>query len=412
MPMNFHDLMLATIRGEGCPRIPWVPRLDLWYRANSRAGTLPPQFRGFRGNPGATLPQIVAQIGAGFHAIIPDFKADPDPAAEQDRALGLYNLSCMPYRTVLRNVKRTVRLEGERTFTTYRCSAGTVDTVVLYDQSMQRAGITISHIDRYAINTPQDMDVVGCIFDNAEVVPNYEGYAAYARQVGAQGLAAGFVSLAASPMHLVMRELMPLEAFFFATQDCPAELNRLVERIAGYWEKVLNICVTAPAELFLLGANYDARVTYPPLFDEHIRPWLQRFGTMLHERGKFLLTHTDGENLGLLDLYVQSGFDVADSICPKPMTQLDIAQVRQAFAGHGITIMGGIPSVALLRDSMSDSQFAAFLDEFFTQIGRGDHLILGISDTTPPAADFARLLEIGRRIEQFGPVPAARKPGA
>jgi hypothetical protein len=53
---------------------------------------------------------------------------------------------------------------------------------------------------------------------------------------------------------------------------------------------------------------------------------------------------------------------------------------------------------------MSDRQFAEFLDRFFEDIGRGDHLILGISDTTPPAADFRRLLHIGRRVEAFGPV--------
>jgi hypothetical protein len=41
---------------------------------------------------------------------------------------------------------------------------------------------------------------------------------------------------------------------------------------------------------------------------------------------------------------------------------------------------------------------------FFAELGTGDHLILGISDTTPPAADYARLKEIARRAEAFGPV--------
>ena len=77
--------------------------------------------------------------------------------------------------------------------------------------------------------------------------------------------------------------------------------------------------------------------------------------------------------------------------------------VRDFFDGR-ITIMGGIPSIALLPQSMSERAFDAFLDEFFDDIGRGDHLILGISDTTPPAADFGRVLKIGRRVEAFGPV--------
>ncbi|HUW57804.1 MAG TPA: hypothetical protein VMZ92_14280, partial [Planctomycetota bacterium] len=92
-----------------------------------------------------------------------------------------------------------------------------------------------------------------------------------------------------------------------------------------------------------------------------------------------------------------------DSICPAPMTKLTFAEVRDAFAGR-VTIMGGIPSVALLTESMSDAEFERFLDGFFEAVGRGDHLILGISDTTPPAADFDRLLEIGARVDAFGPV--------
>jgi hypothetical protein len=124
---------------------------------------------------------------------------------------------------------------------------------------------------------------------------------------------------------------------------------------------------------------------------------------MLHVNNKFLLTHTDGENTGLLDCYLESEIDVADSICPAPMTKLTLKEVRDHFRSR-ITIMGGIPSVCLLRDSMPDGIFEAYLDGFFSDLGSGDHLILGISDTTPPAADFERIKKIGERVRLFGPV--------
>ena len=83
------------------------------------------------------------------------------------------------------------------------------------------------------------------------------------------------------------------------------------------------------------------------------------------------------------------------------MTSLSFQEVREAF-GERITIMGGIPSVALVPASMNDLQFERFLEDFFAQIGSGRRLILGISDTTPPGADFKRLQRIARRIEEFG----------
>ncbi len=38
--------VLAALRGELVDRLPYVPRLDLWYLANSTAGTLPKQYVG------------------------------------------------------------------------------------------------------------------------------------------------------------------------------------------------------------------------------------------------------------------------------------------------------------------------------------------------------------------------------
>jgi hypothetical protein len=396
--MDFKQAMLATIRGEPTPLIPWVPRLDLWYRANQLAGTLP------KGYEGAPLAEIAAGLQAGMHAIVPNFK-DPDPrSSEVDRGLGVYNLRCMPFRVVFQDVQRSIALDGDRTTVEYRTPKGTIRTVTVYDAGMKRDGITISHVVEHAFKRPADYEALGYLFRHARVEPNYEGYREYAESIGNKGLAAGFLSLAASPMHLIQRELMPLDLFFYEMNDHPDELAALADQIGFCWERMLAVAADCPAEIFLLGANYDARFTYPPFFASHIRPWLKRFADMLHSRGKLLLTHTDGENAGLLEHYVQSGLDVADSICPAPMTSLTFRQTRDAFDGSGITIMGGIPSIALLPQSMPDREFEHFLDQFFEDIGRGDRLILGISDTTPPAADFRRLQAIGRRVQQFGEV--------
>jgi len=392
--------MLAAIRGEPTERIPWAPRLDLWYKANRLAGTLPDGYRN------ASLTEFTDDLGIGFHAVIPDYRDLRAPDDDVDRALGIYNIHTMPCRTVLENVERNVRVEGDRTHVEYVTPVGSITTTFIYTEAMRRAGITITHVEEYAFKGPDDYAPLGYLFENIRVEPNDDGYAAFATRVGDRGLAVGYISAAASPMHLIQRELMPLDLFFYEMYDHPDELAHLAERIGTHWDRLLQTAADSPAEVLLLGTNYDATVQYPPLFDEHIRPGLRRFADMLHARGKFLLTHTDGENSGLLEHYLASGFDVADSICPAPMTKLSFREVRDHFAGR-ITIMGGIPSVALLSESMSERDFDAFVDGFFEDVGRGDHLILGISDTTPPAAAFNRILKIGERVEAFGPVEPA-----
>ena len=392
--MNNKQRMLAVIKGEPVDRIPYAPRLDLWYRANQRAGTLPAKYKN------ASLVEMVDDLDMGFHAVVPNFRDLRHPQDDADRALGVYDLWTMPYRSVLENVQRSVRVQGDRTFVEYKTPVGNISTAVLYDENMRKAGISITHTEEYAFKSTDDYKALGYIFENMRVEGNYDGYLEFADQVGDRGLAVGFVSLAGSPMHLIQRELMPMELFFYEMHDHADELSLLAEQIELYWDRMREAANNCPAEVALVGANYDASVTYPPFFEQHIGPWLKKYAQSLHAKGKYLLTHTDGENTGLLEHYLNSEIDIADSICPEPMTKLTFKQVRDIFQGK-ITIMGGIPAVTLLKSSMSDEDFERFLDEFFAMIGQGDHLILGISDTTPPAAEFNRLLQIKDRIERF-----------
>jgi len=391
------ERMLSALRGESTDRMPWAPRLDLWYDANRRAGALPAKYRD------ASLRDITDDLDFGYHAIVPHFKDLRDPLDDVHRALGIYNLWTMPYATRLQNVEVSVRTDGDRTHVAYRTPVGTVTTTVVYDESMRRAGASITHVSEHAVKSHEDYAVIRHLFENAEVLPNDAGYQEFADQVGDRGIAAGFLSLAGSPMHLLQREIMPLELFFYELYDHPRELAECAEGIGAYFERIFDVTARSGADVLFLGANYDAGVTHPPFFREHVLPWLRRFAGMLHARGKFLLTHTDGENTGLLDCYLDSEIDVADSICPTPMTKRTLQEVRDHFRGR-ISIMGGIPAICLLKTSMSDDDFAAHLDGVFSDLGAGDHLILGISDTTQPAADFERIKMIGRRVRAFGPV--------
>ena len=111
----------------------------------------------------------------------------------------------------------------------------------------------------------------------------------------------------------------------------------------------------------------------------------------------------------LLDKYVRAGFDIADSICPYPLTKITLKETRDVFQNK-ITIWGGIPSTALLKESTSDAEFYQIVDDTMEAIGTGDHMIISVADTLPPAADFDRLLYLKKKVSEFGPVtPAAAK---
>jgi hypothetical protein len=397
--MTNKERMLKAARGEWADQLPWVPRIDLWHNSNSMRGSLPKPFK-----QDTTLDEVADYIGGGYHKVVPEFLKVRTPDDNIDRGLGIYRLWGMAYRPELVGVDREVKKEGDVTHVTYHTPVGSVSCKILYTEEMKRAGASITWISEHVLKEPKDYKTVGYIFNNMVLHPDYENYREYQNQVGEKGYAAAFANLASSPMHHIMKEFLDPTKFYLELYDHPKELQQLCEDMEPYYDKVFRILADSPAEVIFSGGNYDEMITYPPFFKDHIMPHLQKLADILHPRGKLLQTHCDGENKGLLDLLAESGMDVAEAICPQPMTKVTVTDVKKAFKGK-VTIFGGIPSVILLEESMPDDVFEAFMKNLFREIAPGDRFILGISDTTPPDAKFERLLRITEMTEEWGKLP-------
>ncbi len=388
--MTDKQRLLAACRGEVPDRLPWVPRLDLWYQARRRAGTLPPQFAGM------TLREITEAMGVGYHAVVPDFQDLRSPEDAVDRCLGISRLRTMPIEMRLRAVDREVRVEGDTTRVRYHTPAGTVSCAFRYTEEMRRSGITISWIEEPVLKGPEDIPALMHIFANVEVAPAYDQYREWQRWVGESGLAVAYGNSGASPMHHILHDLMDPTAFFLALHDYPERLAVLAESMEQWFRSMFAALVQSPAEVVFVGGNYDEMITYPPFFEQHILPWLQELSALAHRHGKLLLTHTDGENTALLPLYRQAGFDIADSLCPAPMTKLTLARAIEELPG--VTIWGGIPSIAVVARAMGEADFGRLLDATLSLALGRPHLILSIADTMPADGSFERVLKITKRV--------------
>jgi hypothetical protein len=102
------------------------------------------------------------------------------------------------------------------------------------------------------------------------------------------------------------------------------------------------------------------------------------------------MTHTDGESRKLLALFLESGFDVADSVCPYPMTSVHLDEFLATFENR-ITVMGGIPAVLLCPDSASMEDCRSFIRQLRERHGRRTRFIAGVSDMVTADCDWDRL---------------------
>jgi hypothetical protein len=389
--MTHRERILAAIRGEVPDRLPWVPRLEFWHRTRLRQSTLPPELRSL------TLTEIAERLGVGCYASIPDFTDGTDENAMIDRTLGLFRIPVMPYRLILEDVDRRVTCHGQETVVEYHTPAGSIRTASVFTEEMLDAGASMSWTTEHAIRELRDFDVVGHIFSHLRIEPQFAGYLARCQEVGEQGLVIGYLEGTASPIQHIMKELMPLEQFFYALHDYPEKVHRLADQIEPFFQRIQQIGAESPAEVLLLGGNYDDSITHPPFFEKYIFPALRDYAEVLHRQGKYLMTHTDGENQLLFLLYRRAGFDIADSVCPYPMTRCRLEEIRVNF-GDRVTIWGGIPSTLLCASSTPEDEFRRSIDETVERYAHQSHFILGVSDMVTADCEWDRLQYITEKV--------------
>jgi uroporphyrinogen-III decarboxylase len=269
---------------------------------------------------------------------------------------------------------------------------------------MRQDGVTVSHISEKAFKSPEDYQALQYIFEHVEVTPRYDRVARMEETADDRGVPFGWILSTASPMHYIQKQLMGFEQFFFELFDHPDSMAALARSIKAMEDKIFEVMLDAPVDVYRMGGNYDSMMQNPPFFAEHIAPFLKERAEKIHEQGKIFTTHTDGENDGLLELYLESDIDVAESLCPAPMMKLSVKETREVF-GDKICIWGGIPSLMMLPGSYSDKAYDAFLYEFYQSIEDGSKLIISVADTVPPEADFNRIKKLIKTAKEFGPVP-------
>ncbi|MDR1922250.1 MAG: corrinoid protein [Candidatus Adiutrix sp.] len=393
------EKILAAARGEMVDVWPYVPRIDLWHNANLRAGTMPKEHQG------RAIAEICRAEGWGSHHLVPRFLRN---GQQPHRALGLYNLPEQPYRVGLgADVEVETQVDGDYVTQIYRTPKGTVRTRTMYSEEMRASGASITWVEEHVLKTPADYEVVAHIFENLKVAPNYQEYSDWVEnEVGPNGIEAAFASLAASPMHHIQKEFLDATDFYYHYNDHAGPMARLAEALAVFYEQVFRVVLDSPAKVVLWGANFDDMITYPSYFVKEIQPWLRKVGPAFRERGQICVCHCDGENFGLMDILPDSGFQVAEAICPWPMTKVKIGEYYGRWRDR-LTIFGGVPSNILLEDLTSEADFELYLDSMFRELAPGDRLIVGIADTTPPRASWDRLRRIGDRVHKEARLPLA-----
>ncbi len=374
--MTNRERLLAILDGRLPDRIPWIPRLQIWYDAHARRGDLPATCRG------KPLREIERDLGMGTPA--------------RDGRV---------YRTQMRNVDVRTAVEGDRRTITYTTPIGTVTTISRQSATLAEGGIAGELMTKHMITEADDYAVVEYIIEHTDILPTYEDFLDYDRETGDDGLP--LVAMGPDPMYRIIQDLIGYNDAYFHLHDERARVLHLYAVLQTQARLVQDIVLASPATMILHGEHFDSQFTPPRIFRAYMLPHFQDFADRMHQAGKTLVCHADADTSHLLDLIVEAGFDMAECFVTAPMVAVTLEQARAAF-GERVIVWGGIPS-SILCDPFPDDAFRRYILDVFKTIAPGKAFILGVADNVMAEARFDRIAYISEMVARHGdcPLPTA-----
>ena len=109
-----------------------------------------------------------------------------------------------------------------------------------------------------------------------------------------------------------------------------------------------------PATVEFIGDDYadkNATMMSPRHFKEFILPGLQRCVDAAHEAGAYVVKHTDGNIMGILDMVVGTGIDALNPL--EPQAGMDIGLIKQRY-GDRTALIGNIDCGYVLSQAPLD----------------------------------------------------------
>ena len=202
----------------------------------------------------------------------------------------------------------------------------------------------------------------------------------------------------------IPRNLMGFENLMAAFGEEPELVRGLVELSVTTNLELAKEAARRGADFVFTGDDYastEGPFISPRMFRELLAPQLKRVMTGFKELGLFVIKHTDGNILPILDLIVDSGIDALDPI--DPISGLDIGEMKRRL-GHKLALKGNVDCAHTLTNG-TEKQVTEETISVIRKAAEGGGLIVSSSNSIHSGVKPGNYLAMWNAIRAYGRYP-------
>jgi uroporphyrinogen decarboxylase len=134
----------------------------------------------------------------------------------------------------------------------------------------------------------------------------------------------------------------------------PTLVHELIEVTLSHDIRAMQRVIQAGVDVIIFGDDYadkNATLMSPRHFKEFILPGLKRCVEAAHAAGAYVIKHTDGNIMPIIDMIIDTGIDGLNPI--EPAAGMDIGLLKQRY-GHRVALIGNIDCGYLLSQAPAE----------------------------------------------------------
>jgi hypothetical protein len=343
---------------------------------------------------GALSGEMVDRVPfTSYVGLFPENERDP---LMREGEIGLVH-RCGVYRSQSPNVRSTkeeYKENGEnRVRYTYETPVGSVSETL-----RTGGGYGTSLRCEFLIKEPENYKVVEFMMQDVVYTPNYDTMLAVEEGLGDDGVMIG--NLKYSPIQQMLVLLMGPERYGIDYYENRDLFDSLYNTIAEKDRELYKIAAESPAEFIIYGDNITSPMIGLERFDKYCVPCYRELADLLHENGKRAGVHMDGDLRILRESIAESGLDFIEAFTSAPMSDLSVAEAREAWPDKVLWIN----YTSYFHAAGPDAIRAHTLD-LLRQSYPGDRFLISITEDVPAEVRKESFATIAQTLLEHGSLP-------